>query len=129
MLLALIPVMFTYSGWNAATYVAEEVHSPGKNVPLALGLGTLTVIVIYLSLNALFLYALPASELAAVPGARLIDTVAQRLGISVFEAVVVADDCHQAGLVRDDVPKRMRGRRLPRSVTLAASGWALVKKG
>jgi hypothetical protein len=57
-----------------------------------------------------------------------IDTVAQRLGISVFEAVVVADDCHQAGLVRDDVPKRMRGRRLPHSVTLAASGWALVKK-
>ena len=60
MLLALIPVMFTYSGWNAAAYVAEEVRSPGRNVPLALGLGTLAVIVIYLGLNALYLYALPA---------------------------------------------------------------------
>ena len=79
MLLALIPVMFTYSGWNAATYVAEEVRSPERNVPLALGLGTLTVIVIYVSLNALYLYALPVAELAAVPGARLIDTVAERL--------------------------------------------------
>ena len=36
-LLALIPVMFTYSGWNAAAYLAEEVRDPGRNVPLALG--------------------------------------------------------------------------------------------
>lgn len=79
MLLALIPIMFTYSGWNAGAYVAEEVRSPERNVPLALGLGTLAVIVIYLSLNALYLYALPPPELAAVPGARLIDTVAERL--------------------------------------------------
>ena len=79
-LLALIPIMFTYSGWNAGAYVAEEVRDPERNVPLALGIGTLAVIVIYLSLNALYLYALPVSELASVPGgARLIDTVAERL--------------------------------------------------
>lgn len=79
MLLALIPIMFTYSGWNAAAYVAEEVRSPERNLPLALGLGTLSVVVIYLGLNGLYLYALPVTELAAVPGARLIDTVAERL--------------------------------------------------
>ena len=79
MLLALIPVMFTYSGWNAAAYVAEEVRSPGRNVPLALGLGTLAVVVIYLALNVLFLYAMPVAALAAPPGGRLIDTVAERL--------------------------------------------------
>ena len=79
MLLALIPIMFTYSGWNAGAYVAEEVRDPERNVPLALGLGTLAVIVIYLGLNALYLYALPVSELAAIEGARLIDTVAERL--------------------------------------------------
>ena len=79
MLLALIPVMFTYSGWNAAAYVAEEVRSPERNVPLALGIGTLAVIVIYLGLNALYLYALPVSALASAPDARLIDTVAERL--------------------------------------------------
>ena len=61
MLLALIPIMFTYSGWNAGAYVAEEVRDPERNVPLALGLGTLAVIVIYLGLNALYLYALPAA--------------------------------------------------------------------
>ena len=52
-LLALIPVMFTYSGWNAAGYVAEEIREPGRNVPRAFALGTLVVIVIYLSLNSL----------------------------------------------------------------------------
>ena len=36
-LLALVPVMFSYSGWNAAAYVAEEIRDPGRNVPRALG--------------------------------------------------------------------------------------------
>ena len=78
MLLALIPVMFTYSGWNAAAYVAEEIRSPERNVPLALGLGTLTVVAIYLGLNALYLYAIPVEQLATIRGT-LIDTVAERL--------------------------------------------------
>jgi APA family basic amino acid/polyamine antiporter len=76
--LALVPVMFTYSGWNAAAYVAEEVRSPGRNVPLALGLGTAAVIAIYLGLNALYLFAIPAANLARVEGT-LVDTVAERL--------------------------------------------------
>ena len=78
LLVALVPIMFTYSGWNAAAYVAEEVRSPGKNVPLALGLGTLMVVMIYLGLNALYMYALPVAELAHIQGT-LIDTVAERL--------------------------------------------------
>ena len=77
-LLALIPVMFTYSGWNAASYVAEEVRNPGRNVPLALALGTGAVIVIYLLLNTLYLYVLPPGELAAVNGS-VLDVVADGL--------------------------------------------------
>ena len=77
-LLALVPVMFTYSGWNAAAYVAEEVRDPGRNVPLALGLGTVVVVAIYLGLNALYLYAIPVARLGALQGT-LIDTVAERV--------------------------------------------------
>jgi APA family basic amino acid/polyamine antiporter len=77
-LLALIPVMFTYSGWNAAAYVAEEMHEPGRNVPRALALGTLAVVVIYFLLNLLFLYVLPVNELAQVKGS-VLDVVADRL--------------------------------------------------
>jgi APA family basic amino acid/polyamine antiporter len=78
-LLALVPVMFSYSGWNAAAYVAEEVRDPGRNVPLALGVGTAVVVVLYVLLNALYVFALPMSDLAALPGGRLMDTVAERL--------------------------------------------------
>ena len=58
-----------------------------------------------------------------------IDAVAWRLGISTEEAIVLADDCQQAGLVRHDVPERLRGKRLPHSVTLTESGRDLAAKG
>ncbi|MGH9410463.1 MAG: APC family permease [Vicinamibacterales bacterium] len=77
--LALVPVMFSYSGWNAAAYVAEEVRQPSRNVPLALALGTVTVVAVYVALNALYVFAFPVAELARLPGDRLMDAVAQRL--------------------------------------------------
>jgi APA family basic amino acid/polyamine antiporter len=77
-LLALIPVMFTYSGWNAAAYMAEEVRDPGRKVPRALILGTAAVVVIYLLLNVLYLYVMPIGELAKVQGS-VLDVVAERL--------------------------------------------------
>jgi APA family basic amino acid/polyamine antiporter len=76
--LALIPVMFTYSGWNAAAYMAEEIRNPGRNVPLALALGTVGVIAIYLLLNCLYLYVMPVGELARVQGS-VLDVIAERL--------------------------------------------------
>ena len=83
--LALIPVMFSYSGWNAAAYVAGEIRDPGRNVPLALGVGTVTVVVLYLLLNMLYIYALPVAELATVD-VRVVDAAAERL----FGAAVAA---------------------------------------
>jgi APA family basic amino acid/polyamine antiporter len=77
-LLALVPVMFCYSGWNAAAYVAEEVRDPGRNVPRALALGTGAVIVLYLALNVIFLYATPVSELSVLRGG-LIGSTSDRL--------------------------------------------------
>ena len=77
-LLALIPVMFTYSGWNAASYVAEEIRDPGRNVPRALALGTGAVILIYLGLNALYLYVVPVADVARINGS-VLDVIADRL--------------------------------------------------
>jgi APA family basic amino acid/polyamine antiporter len=89
LLLAIIPIMFAYSGWNAGAYLAEEIRAPERNLPLALGLGTIVVIAIYLALNTLFLYALPPAELASPAGA-LMDTVAQRLFGSVAGGLLAA---------------------------------------
>jgi APA family basic amino acid/polyamine antiporter len=77
-LLALIAVMYAYSGWNAATYVAEEVRDPGRNVPYGIAIGTIAVVAIHLLMNALYLYVLPIRELAAVPGS-VLDVIADRL--------------------------------------------------
>ena len=77
-LFALIPIMFTYSGWNAAAYMAEEIRNPGRNVPMALAIGTVAVIAIYVLLNALFLYVMPIGELAGVRGS-VLDVIAERL--------------------------------------------------
>ena len=76
-LFALIAVMFTYSGWNAAAYVAEEIRDPGRNVPRALAIGTAAVIVVYLLLNLLYLFVMPVGELAAVQGS-VLDVIADR---------------------------------------------------
>jgi APA family basic amino acid/polyamine antiporter len=77
-LLALIPVMFAYSGWNAATYVAEEIRDPGRNVPRALALGTVAVVLVHVLMNALYLYVMPVSDLGRVQGS-VLDFVAEGL--------------------------------------------------
>jgi APA family basic amino acid/polyamine antiporter len=77
-LLALIPVMFAYSGWNAASYIAEEIRDPGRNVPRALALGTAAVIAVYVLLNLLYLFVLPVDQLAKVEGS-VLDVIADRL--------------------------------------------------
>jgi APA family basic amino acid/polyamine antiporter len=62
--ISLVFVMYSYSGWNAATYIVGELREPTKNVPRALFLGTGIVIVLYVGLNAVFLISTPLSELA-----------------------------------------------------------------
>lgn len=74
----LIIVMFVYSGWNAASYMAEEVRDPGRNLPLALALGTAAVTIIYLLINVLYLSVIPIGELARVKGS-VLDVAAERL--------------------------------------------------
>jgi APA family basic amino acid/polyamine antiporter len=61
-LMALVPVMFSYSGWNAAVYVAEEIRDPVRNVPRALAIGTGATVALYLALNALYLRVVPLEQ-------------------------------------------------------------------
>jgi APA family basic amino acid/polyamine antiporter len=56
-------IYLAYSGWNAATYVAEELKHPSRTLPLALGLGTALVTALYLLLNLVFLYAAPLEDM------------------------------------------------------------------
>src|SRR6266571_8732928 len=60
---ALVYVMYSYSGWNASAYITGEIQRPEKNVPRSLLAGTLVVIAAYVLLNAIFLAATPEFEM------------------------------------------------------------------
>jgi APA family basic amino acid/polyamine antiporter len=64
--ISLLWVMVGYSGWNAATYIAEEVRRPERTLPAAIAAGTLIVAVLYVGLNAIFIYATPLEQMKGV---------------------------------------------------------------
>lgn len=59
-------VSYAYSGWNASSYIAGELENPQKNLPRSLFLGTAAVMILYVALNYVFLYTVPAEELKGV---------------------------------------------------------------
>jgi len=87
---SLIFVMFAYSGWNAATYVAEEMKTPERTLPTALVSGTLIVAAFYVALNAVFIYALPLEAMKGVEriGAATAAALFGSRGGDVFSAVM-----------------------------------------
>ncbi len=94
---SLVWVSFSYSGWNAAVYVAGEVRDAERNLPRALIFGTLLVTLVYLALNTVFVYAAPAERLAgklevgriaaeALGGARLANFVTGLIALALATA-------------------------------------------
>ena len=64
--ISLVFVFFGYSGWNGAVYIAGEVKDPKRTFPVALVAGTVFVTVMYVALNALYVYGSPLEELKGV---------------------------------------------------------------
>ncbi len=64
---SLVWISLSYLGFNAAVYIADEVDEAGKIVPRALLIGTSTVLVLYVLLNMVFVFAPAAEDIAGVP--------------------------------------------------------------
>ena len=62
--IALVAVNWTVGGWEYVTFTAGEIKNPKKNLPLALFIGTLVILVLYLLINITYLKALPMNALA-----------------------------------------------------------------
>jgi basic amino acid/polyamine antiporter, APA family len=62
--IGLVFVMYSFSGWNAATYIIGEMRTPQQSLPRALLAGTLIVLVLYVALNAVFLQTTPIEKLS-----------------------------------------------------------------
>jgi basic amino acid/polyamine antiporter, APA family len=140
-------VMFAYSGWNAASYLAGEVRSPARTLPRALLLGTGAVTVLYLAMNALFAWAVPltdvgfanAEQVPRIAVARLLGPGAARVFsagvgltfLATVNAFVVTGPRIYFAMARDglfpSIAGRLSGRgRVPVNATLAQSGCAIV---
>src|ERR1041385_4262585 len=82
---ALVPVLFAYGGWQQTNFIAEEIIEPERNLPRALVLGVVGVVVVYLLANVAYLRVLGAAGLAhsSAPAAgvmaRVLGPVGQRL--------------------------------------------------
>ncbi|BBO89523.1 APC family permease [Desulfosarcina ovata] len=63
---ALIFVSFAYSGWNAAAYLGDEIVDPQKNIPISLFAGTVIVMILYVLLNVVYLYALSPEAMQGI---------------------------------------------------------------
>ena len=90
-LIALQAVIYTYDGWTGMIYFSEEVKDPGREIPKALFGGVLSIVGIYVLLNAALLYVLPISAIAG--DSLAMGTAAQALfgptGASVFRGLMV----------------------------------------
>ena len=73
--LSLMWIMFAYSGWNAATYVGSEIRNPARTLPGSLLWGTLIVMVLYLGVNALFVYSIHPEDMKGVIAVGALSTV------------------------------------------------------
>lgn len=79
---ALLQVAYAYSGWNGAAYLAGEIRSPQRLLPLCLIGGCLLVTALYALMNVAYGYALDPRSLAGLPEGeveRIAETAANRL--------------------------------------------------
>jgi APA family basic amino acid/polyamine antiporter len=92
---AMLAVYWTYSGWNAAAYVASEMKDPRRNLPVALLAGTALVTALYLAVNGILVLSLPAAELTGSTTAvgdaasRLLGPVAERILAAVIALAIL----------------------------------------
>ncbi len=65
--LAMVGVLWSYGGWQHATYATAEVINPQRTLPRAMTLAAIAVTVIYLSSNVAYLWLLTPAQMAASP--------------------------------------------------------------
>ncbi len=76
---ALVAVLWSYHGWMNIAPVAEEVRDPQRNLPLALLLGTVCILVLYLSVNFAYHMVVPSDVMVALQGRTVAGEFAVRL--------------------------------------------------
>jgi len=85
---ALVPILFTYGGWQQTNFIAEEIVEPERNLPRALIIGVAIVITVYVLTNVAYLRILGVGGLAAstAPAADVMDRLLGPVGGKIIAA-------------------------------------------
>jgi len=129
--ISLVYVSYAFTGWNAAGYIAGEIHAPQRTIPRALVAGTVLVTVLYVLLNWSFLRTVPLADLAGrvevgalsaqamfgrTGGVVMSATIATVL-IATISAMVLGGSRVTQAVMADLPPGRALGRALGRRAT------------
>jgi len=79
-ILSLIPVLWSFGGWDESPFVAEEVTNPQRNLPLSIVGGLGLVAILYVLVNAAYLAVLTPGELAGSGGNTALVAMERALG-------------------------------------------------
>ncbi len=142
---ALVPILFTYGGWQQTNFIAEEIVAPERTLPRALVFGVTIVAVVYLLANIVYLRVLGPAGLAAssAPAADTMRAVLGPAGASFIAAGIAVSTFGFLDLVILVTPRvlqamaadgvflprfaRLHPRyRTPSAAIIAESAWAIV---
>jgi APA family basic amino acid/polyamine antiporter len=145
---AMIGALWAYNGWNEVTYVAGEVKRPERNLPLAIIIGIIIVISLYVFVNGSYFYVLTPQEVASIStsssaatevverflGARASRLMAGVMAMSIFGALVINSMVHaripfamaRDGLFFRYVAELSPHTRVPIHALLVQAVWASV---
>src|SRR6266704_2746372 len=142
---ALVPILFTYGGWQQTNFIAEEIIEPERNLPRALVLGVAVVVVVYLLANVAYLRVLGPGGLAATsaPAAAVMRAVLGPAGGTVIAAGIAASTFGFLNLVILVTPRVFQAMaadgvffsrlaelhpiyRTPTAAIVLQGGWAVV---
>ena len=142
---ALVPILFTYGGWQQTNFIAEEILEPERNLPRALVLGVAGVVAVYLLANVAYLRVLGVAGLArsTAPAADLMRALLGPAGGTLIAAGITASTFGFLNLVILVTPRVLQAMaadgvflprlavlhpryRTPALAILVQAGWATV---
>jgi APA family basic amino acid/polyamine antiporter len=142
---ALVPILFTYGGWQQTNFIAEEIIEPERNLPRALVLGVAAVVAVYLLANVAYLRVLGLAGLAhsTAPAADVMRALLGPAGGTLIAAGIAASTFGFLNLVILVTPRVLQAMaadgvflprlavlhpryRTPAFAILVQAGWATV---
>ena len=105
--LGMVGVLWSYGGWQHATYASAEVKNPQRTLPLAMILGTAAVTAIYLLANLAYMFMLTPAQMAASPrvAADAVSTLLGPVGGSLISLAIVISTFGVIGIYTLTAPR------------------------